>query len=112
MNGLSFFINGCTFALNGSPITTNGGQFATNGFSFARNRCPFVTKIRELREEFPNLGKAKVRVLLEPWCAEQGIPCPSESTIGRIISRAPDKVVPTRLDSKGRRKTLQRPRRL
>jgi len=73
-----------------------------------------VKKIRELREEFPNLGKAKVRVLLEPWCAEQGIPCPSESTIGRIISRAPDKmrVVPTRLDSKGRRKTIQRPRRL
>jgi hypothetical protein len=60
-----------------------------------------IQRIRELREEFPNLGKAKVRVLFEPWCKERGIHCPSESTIGRIISRAKDKmrVTPQRLPS-------------
>jgi len=73
-----------------------------------------VNKIRELREEFPNLGKAKVKVLLEPWCEKQGIRCPSVSTIGRIISRAPDKmrITPQRLDPKGRVKPVRKQKRL
>jgi hypothetical protein len=69
-----------------------------------------IQRIRELREEFPNLGKAKVRVLLDVWCKERGIHCPSESTIGRIISRAKDKmrVTPQRLDSRGRVKPVKK----
>jgi len=73
-----------------------------------------IQRIRELREEFPNLGKAKVRVLLDVWCKERGIHCPSESTIGRIISRAKDKmrVTPQRLDSRGRVKPVKKVKRL
>ena len=77
-----------------------------------------IDHIRYLRERYPNLGKARVHVLLEPWCEQRGLRCPSVSTIGRIISRAPDKMrhVPMRLDARGRpkpvrrRKKLRRPR--
>ena len=64
-----------------------------------------VTKeIRRLREAYPNLGKAKVHVLLQEWCKANNLKCPSESTIGRIIAKAKDKMrlVPYRIDSKGR----------
>jgi len=42
-------------------------------------------KIRQLREEHPNLGKEKIHKLLEPWCDENGFQCPSISTIGNLI---------------------------
>lgn len=69
-----------------------------------------VSEIRRLRTLHPKLGKAKLHVLLAPWCAQQGIPLPSVSTIGRIISRAPDKMrhTPCRIDSRGRSKPLRR----
>lgn len=71
-----------------------------------------VTRIRELRRQWPNLGKAKLHVLLEPWCKEQKIPLPSVSSIGRIIARAPDKMrhSPQRIDSRGRWRPLRRVR--
>ena len=73
-----------------------------------------VEQIRELRKRYPNLGKAKVHVLLAPWCAENGLPCPSVSTIGRIIARAPDRmrVTPRRLDRNGRAKPVKRKQKL
>ena len=73
-----------------------------------------VERIRELRKRYPNLGKAKVHVLLAPWCAENGLPCPSVSTIGRIIARAPDRmrVTPRRLDRNGRARPVKRKQKL
>jgi transposase InsO family protein len=71
-----------------------------------------IRQIRLLRKRYPNLGKARVHVLLKPWCAERNLPCPSVSTIGRIIARAPDKMrtVPTRLDARGKPKPIKRQR--
>lgn len=77
-----------------------------------KNRDPrLVKRIRELRTLYPNLGKERLHRLLAPWCAEHGIALPSVSTIGRIIAEAPDKMrlVPKRLDARGRSKPL-RPR--
>jgi len=37
-----------------------------------------------LRERYPNLGKARVHVLLEPWWEQRGFDCPSVSTNGQI----------------------------
>ena len=48
-----------------------------------------VSEIRRLRTLNPNLGKAKLRVLLAAWCAEPSIALPSVSTIGRIKSPRP-----------------------
>lgn len=42
-------------------------------------------RIRQLRDEHPNLGKDKIHVLLAPFCAESKLPCPSVSTIGNLI---------------------------
>ncbi|WP_284155515.1 helix-turn-helix domain-containing protein [Sulfuricystis multivorans] len=68
-----------------------------------------VAEMRRLRTLYPNLGKEKLHVLLAPWCAKQGIALPSVSTIGRIISRAPDKMrlTPHRLDARGRVKPVR-----
>ena len=43
-----------------------------------------IERIRYLREKYPNLGKARIYVLLKPWCEERGLRCPSVSTIGQI----------------------------
>ena len=69
-------------------------------------------EIRRLRTIYPNLGKAKLQVLLRPWCTQQGLALPSVSTIGRLIARAPDKMrhAPVRLDPRGRSKPRARPR--
>ncbi len=69
-----------------------------------------VRQIRQLREQFPNLGKDKLQVLLRPWCRQQNIALPSVSTIGRIIARDPDKMrhAPTRLDARRRHKLIPR----
>jgi len=74
--------------------------------------APVVEQIRRLRQQYPNLGKAKVHCMLRPWCEQRGLRCPSVSTIGRIIARAPDRMrlVPARLDSRGRPKPLRRVR--
>lgn len=69
-----------------------------------------VAEIRRLRTLYPNLGKAKLHVLLKPWCEQHGIRLPSVATIGRIIARAPDKMrhTPVRIDRLGRPKPLRR----
>ena len=43
-------------------------------------------EIRRLRTTYPNLGKAKLHVLLQPWCTQQGRPLPSV-----LHHRAPDR---------------------
>ena len=63
-----------------------------------------VDEIKRLREKYPNLGKAKLHVILKPWCQENNHTLPSESTIGRVIARDKNKMrlFPQRIDSKGR----------
>jgi len=46
-----------------------------------------VEFIREYRRKYGRLGKEKLKVLLDTYCAETGIPSVSESTIGKIIKR-------------------------
>ncbi len=69
-----------------------------------------VSEIGRLRVKEPNLGKDKIYPLLKPWCEVRGIPCPSVSTIGRIIGDAPDKMrlVPQRIDRLGRVKAKRK----
>ena len=43
-------------------------------------------QIRQLRRQYPNLGKARFHLLLQDWCTQQRLPLPSVSTIGRIIA--------------------------
>ena len=42
-------------------------------------------RIRQLRDEHPNLGKDKIQVLLAPYCQANQLPIPSVSTIGNLI---------------------------
>ena len=65
-----------------------------------------INEIKRLREKYPNIGKAKLHILLEPFCKENNLKLPSESTIGRIISRDKDKMrlFPYRINSKGKTK--------
>ncbi|MHB8871220.1 MAG: integrase core domain-containing protein [Candidatus Doudnabacteria bacterium] len=44
-----------------------------------------LTEIKRLREEHPNLGKAKLQPLLAEFCLEKNIPVPSVATVGRLI---------------------------
>ena len=69
-------------------------------------------QIRQLRRQYPNLGKAKLHVLLRDWCAQQRLPLPSVSTIGRIIAKDPHKMrpAPARISPTGRCKPLTRTR--
>ena len=78
-----------------------------------RKRCwsPLIIKqLRYWRTELPNLGKEQLHVLLKPCCVERQLTCPSESTIGRLIQDAPDKmrVSPPALTPKGKPKTYKR----
>jgi transposase InsO family protein/transposase len=69
-----------------------------------------IDEIKRLREKFPNIGKSKLHVILKPWCEQNNLSLPSESTIGRIIARDKDKMrlFPSRIDSKGRTKAKKR----
>ena len=45
-----------------------------------------LKEIRRLRTELPNLGKEQIFIRLKPWCEQRHLPCPSVSTIGRMIA--------------------------
>jgi len=45
-------------------------------------------KIRELRNEHPNLGKDKIHLFLQPYCQANKLNCPSVSTVGNLIRDA------------------------
>lgn len=52
-----------------------------------RNTPELVSSyIVEQRDKHPRLGKAKLREGLMPVCAEAGLSCPSDSTIGRVLN--------------------------
>ena len=63
-----------------------------------------IVEIKRLREIYPNIGKAKIYILIKPFCQKNNIKLPSESTIGRIISNDKNKmrIFPNRIDSQGR----------
>ena len=69
-------------------------------------------EIRRLRTTYPNLGKAKLHVLLRPWCAQQNLALPSVSTLEGASSPERPKMrhAPSRLDARGRPKPVARPR--
>jgi len=69
-----------------------------------------VAQIKRLREQYPNLGKAKLYHLLKPWCQENSLPIVSESTIGRIIAKDKHKmrITPLRIDRNGKPKQRKR----
>ena len=46
-----------------------------------------VSFIRELREQYPRLGKEKIYPLLFAYCLKEGITPIKESTIGKVIKR-------------------------
>lgn len=41
--------------------------------------------IKSLREKYPNLGKSKIKTILDQFCLQQRLPTYSEAKIGRII---------------------------
>jgi transposase len=43
--------------------------------------------IKSLREQYPRLGKEKIKALLDKHCLQKGMKSISESTIGNIIKR-------------------------
>ena len=49
-------------------------------------------EIRRLRTAHPNLGKEKIHIFLEQFCATRRLVCPKPRTIGRLIADAPDKM--------------------
>ncbi len=49
-----------------------------------------IDELRRRRQAHPNLGKAKLALLLKPFCLTHGLQAPSESTLGRLIADAPD----------------------
>ncbi len=69
-----------------------------------------VDEIKRLREYYPNIGKAKLHILLQPWCKNNYLPIPSESTIGRIIARDKNKmrITPYKIDRNGKFKIKKR----
>ena len=69
-----------------------------------------VAQIKKLREEYPNIGKAKLYHLLKPWCTQHDLPLPSESTIGRVIAGDKNKmrITPLRIDRNGKAKPKKR----
>jgi len=46
-----------------------------------------ISLIRQLRQEYPRMGKAKIKRFVDQFCQSQGIPTISESSIGRTIKR-------------------------
>jgi len=77
-----------------------------------RSKVPqeIVAQIKYLREQYPNIGKAKLYHMLKPWCEEKRLVVPSESTIGRVISKDKEKMrlTPYRITTKGKRKPIKR----
>src|SRR3989339_492893 len=43
--------------------------------------------IKAMRQQHPNLSKYKVKIFLDEFCQGQGLPCRSDSWIGKVIKR-------------------------
>lgn len=76
-----------------------------------------LEEIKRQRMAHPNLGKAKLQILLKPWCRKHGIPVPSASTAGRLIADLGGlRIFPQKVSHFGkvkkanRRKVLRKPK--
>jgi transposase InsO family protein len=76
-----------------------------------------LEEIKRLRMEHPNLGKAKLQILLERHCRRHALPAPSASTIGRLINDLGGlRIFPQKISHFGkvkkanRRKVLRKPK--
>jgi len=70
-------------------------------------------EIKRLREEHPNLGKDKIYHELKEFCHQKDLPCPSISTIGRIIKdKGGLRVFPHKISHFGKIKPIQRRKKL
>ena len=99
----------------------NGQLEALNPQSRKPHRCrrrswpdAITAELRRLRTEHPNLGPDKVALLLVPFAAQRGLPCPKARTVARIIAAAPGKmrVFPVKVRHNGRIVPRQRAVRL
>ena len=81
-------------AQGGNPAALAAQSCAPRKRRVPKTDPRLVSEIRRLRTLHPNLGKAKLHVLLGPWCARHGIALPSVSTIGRIKSARPRQDAP------------------
>lgn len=68
--------------------------------------------IREKRNEIPNLGKEKIKPLLDKFCREKRLKTISVSTIGRIIKRHQIYFPGGRITPKGKMKIVKKERKL
>jgi len=48
---------------------------------------PVFSLIKTLREEYPRMGKAKIKLFVDAFCQKEGILTFSESKIGKVIKR-------------------------
>lgn len=70
-------------------------------------------EIKRLRKEHPNLGKDKIYPELKEFCDKRHLPCPCESTIGRIIKdKGGLRVFPQKISHFGKIKLRQRKKKL
>ena len=64
------------------PESTRPRRVRTSNIDFK-----IVEFIRDLRQEYPRLGKEKIKPLLDEFCRAQGLKPLAESTIGKVIKR-------------------------
>jgi hypothetical protein len=48
---------------------------------------PVFSLIKTLREQYPRMGKAKIKLFVDAFCQKESLPTFSESKIGKIIKR-------------------------
>ncbi len=56
----------------------------TRGMTVAKEIVAFI---RQTRQQYPRLGKEKIKPLLDEYCRGKGLKSISESTIGKVIKR-------------------------
>lgn len=68
-----------------------------------------IGEIKRLRKDHPNLGKDKLRTLLQEFSIQTEVACPSGSTIGRLIKDCGGlRVFPQKIYHNGRIKLIKR----
>ena len=72
------------------------------------NDC-ILSEIKRIRWEHPNLGKEKLHPLLAKWCRQNGLACPTSTTIGRLMKDLGGlRRRPTKLSHFGKVKVINR----
>jgi len=69
----------------GKPEALNEQSKAPENIRIRAWPLELLEEIKRMRMEHPNLGKAKLQLLLKYFCIQNSIPIPSVSTVGRLI---------------------------